>query len=256
MRKHIIQLMKNHPSVFHPFWFNRLWSAIYPLVRKTDGSDAYVASQYSDRRTAFETIFQNNDWGVTETRSGWGSTIDYTAPLRKSIEKVTRKLRTRVMLDAPCGDFNWMQHVKLPQGCQYIGADIVAPMIASLQAQYASQYRRFGVIDIVTDELPECDLWLCRDVLFHLPNADVIKVFENFARSKVSYMLTTTYDFQRFNADVQPGGFRYVNLQLEPFHLPRPRLKVADFVAPAPPRYLGLWSRDQVAASLAARGTS
>jgi hypothetical protein len=247
MRKHVIELMKSHPSFFHPLWFNRFWSAIYPIVRRTDG---YVESRHSENRTAFETIYQNNDWGVRETRSGCGSTIEYTAPLRKSIERLTRKLGTLVMLDAPCGDFNWMQHVSLPENCRYIGGDIVAPLVADLRLRYARPERQFQVLDIVQDELPQADLWLCRDVLSHLPTADVIKVLKNFARSKVSYMLTTTYEFQQFNSDVKPGGFRYVNLRIPPFSLVRPEQKIADFVAPAPPRYLGLWSRAQVAASL------
>jgi hypothetical protein len=250
MREQVIKLMKSHPSFFHPVWFNPLWSLIYPIVRRGDGSAGYVESHHSDNRTAFETIYQNNDWGIAETRSGWGSTMDYTAPLRNSLEKLTRKLGTRVMLDAPCGDFNWMQHVSLPENCRYIGGDIVAPLVAELRARYAQPERQFQVIDIVEDKLPQADLWLCRDVLFHLPTADVIKVLKNFARSQVSYMLTTTYDFQQFNADVKPGGFRYVNLRRPPFSLVRPKLKIADFVAPAPPRYLGLWSRAQVAASM------
>jgi hypothetical protein len=106
------------------------------------------------------------------------------------------------------------------------------------------------VLDIVHDELPEADLWLCRDVLFHLPTVDVIETLRNFARSKIPYLLTTTYDFQKVNVDVKPGGFRYVNLREPPFSLPKPILKIADFVAPAPPRYLALWSKAQIAESL------
>lgn len=252
MRSHVIRIMKNHPSLFHPLWFNPIWSIIYPLVRKTDGSDAYVPSEHCERVSAFETIFQTNEWGIAETRSGWGSTLSYTAPLRRSIAQLIRKLEARVILDAPCGDFNWMQHVKLPSDCKYIGGDIVSSLISKLQDVHARPLRQFRVLDIVKDELPKADLWLCRDVLFHLPNSDVIKVFENFARSEVSYMLTTTYEFQKFNADVQPGGFRYINLQIPPFSLPRPEKKIADFVAPAPPRYLGLWSRRQIQRALGA----
>lgn len=155
-----------------------------------------------------------------------------------------------MLLDAPCGDFNWMQHVRLPENCRYVGGDIVAPLVAKLQAQYEGPERQFRIIDIVEEELPQADLWLCRDVLFHLPTADAVKTLKNFARSRVSYLLTTTYDFQQVNADVGPGGFRYVNLRKPPFSLPPPEHKIADFVAPAPPRYLALWSRAQVAAAM------
>jgi len=242
VREHVKKLMKSYPSVFNP-----IWSAVYPMLKRSEG---YVESSHSDNHAAFETIYQENYWGDGESRSGWGSTLEYTGPLRSALEKLTRKLGTRVMFDAPCGDFNWMQHVRLPEDCRYIGGDIVASLIVKLQAQYAGPKRQFQVIDIVQDELPHADIWLCRDVLFHLPTADIIKTFKNFARSQISYMLTTTYDFQKFNADVKPGGFRYVNLRRPPFSLGQPELKIADFVAPAPPRYLALWSRAEVAASM------
>jgi hypothetical protein len=242
MLENVKKLMESHPAVFNP-----IWSMVYPIVRRSDG---HVHSSHSDNRVAFETIYQNNYWGNEESRSGWGSTLAYTAPLRGALEKLTRKLGTRVMLDAPCGDFNWMQHVHLPENCRYIGGDIVAPLVTELQNQYAGPARQFEVIDIVKDELPQADLWLCRDVLFHLPLADVTETLERFARSKVSYLLTTTYDFEKINADVKPGGFRYLNMRRAPFSLPPPELRIADFVAPAPPRYLGLWSRAQVAAAM------
>ena len=165
-----------------------------------------VSYSHSNNHEAFETIYQENYWGVEESRSGWGSTLEYTGPLRTALEKLTRKLGTRVMFDAPCGDFNWMRHVRLPEGCRYIGGDIVAPLVAELQVQYAGPTRQFQVIDIVNDELPQADLWLCRDVLFHLPTADIIKALKNFARRRFLTCLPLTYDFQKFNADVKPGG--------------------------------------------------
>jgi hypothetical protein len=43
---------------------------------------------------------------------------------------------------------------------------------------------------------------------------------------------------------------RYINLTLPPFGLGKPRIKIPDFLAPAPPRYLALWSREEVSAAL------
>jgi len=43
-------------------------------------------------------------------------------------------------------------------------------------------------------------------------------------------------------------GKYFGSVRLPPFILPPPLSMVPDFVAPEPPRYVGLWSREQVAA--------
>ena len=139
-----------------------------------------------------------------------------------------------------------MQHVRLPAATRYVGGDIVRPLIADLQARHGDELHTFKPLDIVKDTLPEADLWLCRDVLFHLPTADAMSALANFASSRIPYILTTTYDFPDENVDVRPGGFRYLNLARAPFLLPRPQRKIADFNFRNPPRYLALWSREQI----------
>ena len=232
--------------------FNPLWMVAYPYVRRTSG---YVPSTFETSEAAFSHIYTNNGWGSEETRSGFGSTLEYTAPLRKSLEELLRRLHVRTFLDAPCGDFNWMRHVQLPPDAKYIGSDIVRPLITNLQARYGDSRYQFVVTDIVRGHLPAADLWLCRDVLFHLPTNEIVATLRNFSHSRIPFILTTTYDFEKENPDVQPGGFRYINLNRHPFLLPRPRLRIADFTAPDPPRFMGLWTREEVAAALRVRAS-
>jgi hypothetical protein len=106
------------------------------------------------------------------------------------------------------------------------------------------------VLDIVSDELPRADLWMCRDCFIHLPNEWVRKALRNFYRSGIPYLLSSQYDFARKNADIDPGEFRCVNLRREPFGLPAPREELFDFHFPFPPRKLALWHRDQIPPSL------
>jgi len=241
------QIMRSCPAVFNP-----LWSLIYPWVIRRD--EKYFGHEYDDRAEAFRTIYEENRWASTESRSGRGSTLAYTQGLRQALTRYLARLNVERFLDAPCGDFNWMRHVTLPSASRYLGGDIVPDLIEGLQRSYGDERRSFSVIDIVKGPLPSADLWLCRDVLFHLPNSDIGVVLANFAASNISFLLTTTYDFARVNADVRPGGFRFINLRLAPFGLPRPLAKIPDFVVPEPPRYLALWSRAQVAQSLGGRG--
>jgi hypothetical protein len=53
------------------------------------------------------------------------------------------------------------------------------------------------------------------------------------------------------NEDIESGGFRLLDLFIEPFHLPRQVLhRVADYVFPFPQREMCVWSRDQIAGAL------
>jgi hypothetical protein len=243
MRQPLKRFMQRHPEIFNP-----IWPIVYPLIRSGSGE---IASSFDDNFRGFSKIYADNLWGDSESRSGWGSTLAFTAPLRKDLAKLLASMNVKTILDAPCGDFHWMSRVSLPQGTNYIGADIVRELITALDRRYAdSPCHEFRVIDIVKDPIPSADLWLCRDVLFHLPAADGLAVLRNFASSAIPYLLTTTYDFVTVNLDTRPGGFRYINLRRPPYGLGKPRLRIPDFIAPAPPRYLGLWSREDVSAAL------
>jgi hypothetical protein len=245
MKLLIKRLMRSCPAIFNP-----LWSLTYTWVIHRD--EKYLGDEYTDRLEAFRTIYRENRWASSESVSGRGSTLAYTAALRKSLTRCLSKLKVETFLDAPCGDFNWMQYVTLPPGTRYIGGDIISELVDTLQRAHGGERYSFHTIDIVKDPLPAADLWLCRDVLFHLPNKDIEAVLTNFANSRVSFFLTTTYYFPKRNLDVKAGGFRFINLRRPPFGLPKPLLRIRDFVAPEPPRYLGLWSRQQIWAGLCA----
>ena len=244
VRKRLKTLMQRYPAIFNP-----IWAAAYPYFRRGSGE---VVSEFQDNVEAFSKIHSDNLWGSSESLSGWGSTLAYTAVMRKHLERLLTDMKVRTLLDAPCGDFNWMAHVSLPPEASYIGGEIVPDLVTSLNQRYGTNRHAFRAIDIVRGPIPRADLWLCRDVLFHLRNEDALSVLRNFVASDVPFLLTTTYDFVRQNGDTRPGGFRYINLRLPPFGLGKPRLKIPDFLAPAPPRYLALWSHKDVKASLSA----
>lgn len=59
------------------------------------------------------------------------------------------------MLDAPCGDFNWMRFVDLGK-THYIGCDIVPEVIETNGMRYAD--REFHALDLAAEPLPNVDL--------------------------------------------------------------------------------------------------
>jgi hypothetical protein len=180
--------------------------------------------------------------------------------LREQLAQLLRDLRVQTLFDAPCGDFNWMRMVEPPAGMSYVGADIVDDLIAANTACYADSHRRFMAFDIVTDTFPSADLWLCRDCLFHLSYRDIYRALAGFVRSRIPYVLTTTYVNSKSlvattftNRDIVTGDWRLIDLCAEPFGFPaQVECEILDFVPPELPKKLCLWTRAQVAACLPA----
>ena len=68
--------------------------------------------------------------------------------------------------------------------------------------------------------------------------------------SALSFDLRGSYFDENVDLD-RSGGFRVINLQQPPFSLPKPLTRIDDFVVPAIPRYLALWSREQIVKAVA-----
>lgn len=119
----------------------------------------------------FQKIHDEKGWHSQESVSGWGSELKNTAQIIRELPGLLGRYGVRSMLDAPCGDFNWMRHVNL-DGIDYIGADIVQTLVTANQATWTSPSRRFVHLDLLRDPLPDADLILCRDCLFHFSHAE------------------------------------------------------------------------------------
>jgi hypothetical protein len=178
-------------------------------------------------RERFEQIYATNLWADPDTRSGVGSSLDSTRVLRRELPNALRELGARVLLDAPCGDFAWMQHVDLT-GVEYIGGDIVPAIVAEDQRKFGSDTRRFMTLDLTRDSLPDADVLLCRDCLVHLSYANIRAVFANIARSKIRYILMTSFPGRGDNRDVEDGDWRTLDFEAPPFTLPKPVLTIVE----------------------------
>jgi hypothetical protein len=190
--------------------------------------------------------FEENYWGHKESRSGEGSSLEHTANIRREIPLLIESLGLKSILDAPCGDYNWFRHIERKADVRYTGGDIVAPLIAQNNAQFGNENTQFAVMNIIADPLPDADLWLCRDCLFHLPNADIHRALDRFRQSNICYLLTTTYPGCETNADILTGDFRQINLLIAPFSLPAPKQLIDDWVPGSAVRHLALWERSML----------
>lgn len=171
----------------------------------------------------FTKIYKSNHWNNLESRSGEGSTLENTQSIRAKLPKIFEKYEIRAMLDAPCGDFNWMQSVTHNTSITYIGGDIVQPLVEKNQARYGNKDTSFVHLDLTKSLLPEVDLLFCRDCLFHLSYDDIARVLENFLSSSIPYLMTTSSaapDGPRIkNSNIVTGDMRLIDLFAEPFSL-------------------------------------
>lgn len=130
---------------------------------------------------------------VRETRSGKHSTLAATETLRPALGAWLREHGIRRLVDAGCGDFNWMQAVDFGTLELYAGYDLVPELIARNQRLYGQRRGHlFSVGDITSTPLVACDAILCRDVLNDLPPADALRALENFRASGARWLLATT----------------------------------------------------------------
>jgi hypothetical protein len=194
----------------------------------------------------FAHYYRNNNWGSQESVSGEGSTLKYTEKLRAELPRVLELCKVKIMLDAPCGDFNWMRLVPRENGIRYIGGDIVEELIERNRRLYADATTEFKIIDVRNDPLPTADIWMCRDCLFHLSDQDIFRTLGNFSKSDIHYLLTSTHPHTRLNLDIDTGDFRLLDLEKPPFNFPKADIYIDDWIEGFPVRQLGLWSRDAI----------
>lgn len=209
-------------------------------------------------RDNLRSVFETKSWAGksgAHPRSGPGSDMASTERLRAALPGLFDRYQVKTLIDAPCGDWFWMQAVDL-SGIIYIGGDISANLIAENQARFAAPNISFRHLDITSDPLPAGDLFLCRDCLFHLKFWLRWKFFENFAASENRLLLLTMHHVTENQPVLANGGFQRFNPTLAPFHLPSPLeliRETPDGTSEAEARSLGLWSREQVADALARR---
>jgi len=205
----------------------------------------------------FTKAYMTNQWGGKESRSGPGSDAVQTNIIIKELPTLLNKLNISTILDIPCGDFNWMQHIDLGD-IDYTGTDIVKPLIQKNIQKYERDGLRFQHLDLLKDKLPKKDLILCRDCLVHFSITDIFLALTNICNSQSEYLLTTTYTDRNMrlsvnlnglgvdydNGEIVTGQWRPLNLESAPFMFPEPLAVInegcTEHVA-LTDKSLGLW---------------
>jgi hypothetical protein len=160
-----------------------------------------------------------------------------SSTLKNELKALLKSLKVKKLLDAACGEFNWME--ELTQHLNwYLGIDIVPELILRNQKFYGEPRRYFDHSDLIRNRLPAADLTLCRDALPYFSFEDIQRALKNFKRSGSTYLLTTNFHISE-NRDTQTGEHRPINLQKTPFNFPQPLKEIQDLTDKN--KVLALW---------------
>ena len=170
---------------------NRTQRFICQLLRLME----HRANKNKSAEDIFTEIYQHNRWGGEkgEFNSGSGSTDpDIVCKYIATIEYILNRegIHNPVLVDLGCGDFRVGSKL-LPLCKEYIGVDIVQPIIHVNQKQYGNSTTTFLNINIIDDDLPSGDICTVRQVLQHLSNAQITKILNKL--TKFDYVFITEH---------------------------------------------------------------
>jgi len=163
----------------------------------------------------FDDIYTYNKWIFG---SGTGSVAFFNKPYLSFINSFLKQYPDiKTVVDIGCGDWQIGKHLALGDRT-YIGGDVSNVIIEKSREKYGSEKVTFVHLDAVTDELPEGDLVIIKDVLQHLPTEDVERVLKKL--EKYQYVVTQNdiFENQKNNSDINSGQFRPLDVTKEPFN--------------------------------------
>ena len=213
----------------------------YFLIKQYHSFKRHWEQRQNRNKTAeevFTEIYKRNKWGGSrrEFYSGPGTANEQIVSIY--ISMVSEKAYSEnfvglTFVDLGCGDFRVGK--QLLQLCSnYIGVDIVKPLIHRNHETYGNALTKFMHLDIVEDELPNGDVCFVRQVLQHLSNRQIIVVLPKLKKYKWVF-ITEHYPTDNnvikpnidkvHGRDVRVYDNSGVYLSKPPFELPAQELK-------------------------------
>ena len=183
----------------------------------------FCAQARDNHECIFTHIYQKAIWGKNtdgKGSSGGGSLERATVQYRDFLQHFLKEKKIKTVVDAGCGDWQFSRLVDW-SGIEYIGYDIVGSVIENNIKKYGSSALIFIHGNFLSIDLPSADLLLCKHVLQHLTNADIISFLPQLKKYK--YCLITNQVNPRTlsgsNKDIRAGGGRKLDLTKSPFYL-------------------------------------
>jgi 2-polyprenyl-3-methyl-5-hydroxy-6-metoxy-1,4-benzoquinol methylase len=164
----------------------------------------------------FSKIYKEDLW---HGGSGVGSKLENVKEYVEVLQKYIDKPEVKTVLDLGCGDWQFSKFLDL-SSVSYLGVDVVESVIESNSTSYSASNIKFISRDITTYEVPKADLIICKDVLQHLCNKDVVNILVKIITSSKFSLITNDFNPDNTeNKDIDNGNYRCLDLTLSPFYL-------------------------------------
>jgi len=172
-----------------------------------------------ERKKHFEEIYNRRLWGQHgNTLSGRGSSEAFTHNDSKFISKIISDKKVQSIVDI-CGDFAWQHKFLKNYKGEYLGVDISESCLNRISKSNQLSNVNFKQLDICHDDIPCSDLFICRDVLFHLSHDDILKFFNLLKKSKTEWVIVTSFNHSDQDYKSKQANACQHNLNLEPYNL-------------------------------------
>lgn len=171
----------------------------------------------------FNQIYADAIWGKNSEgygTSGSGSTLENTTVYREFLTSFLRTYKIHSVVDIGCGD--WSFSKEIPWGdIAYTGIDIVKTLIEKNERLYGKKNISFIHADLIRDDLPKADLLICKDVLQHLTNEQIMTFLAKIKDYRYCLLINGIYPetLSSHNPDIETGGYRPLDLTKPPFNL-------------------------------------
>lgn len=166
----------------------------------------------------FEDIYARGAWGAG---SGPGSYPYYTIEYRAFLQRFISLNAIRSVVDIGCGDWQFSRFVDFA-GAEYLGLDVARPVIEKNVAAFGRDGIAFKVMPDDLTEVPGGDLLLIKDVLQHLPDAEIRAILTQVAPRFRFALITNSYEKIDTGRNYDIGGhgdFRCIDLTAEPYNV-------------------------------------
>lgn len=174
-------------------------------------------NEADERVEAFRRHYESehSQWGC---HSGGGSEPYWNIDYRAFLERFIRMNNIRSIVDIGCGDWQFSRFINFDE-VSYRGFDVVDSVVQRNRALYQSETVTFHKMPVDLAEVPQADLLVMKDVLQHLPDAEIMRykagLFDRYPRC----LLSNSYRKHEtpLNVDVGYGGFRCLDLNAAPY---------------------------------------
>ena len=164
----------------------------------------------------FSKIYKEDLW---HGGSGAGSKLENVKEYVDILQKYIDKPEVKTVLDLGCGDWQFSKFLDL-SSVSYLGVDVVESVVESNSTSYSASNIKFISRDITTYEVPKADLIICKDVLQHLCNKDVVTILIKIITSSKFSLITNDFNPENTeNKNIDNGDYRCLDLTLSPFYL-------------------------------------